>query len=113
MFLRRDRRRRASDRGWHVHAPAKRVLREHGAALVIGDHPERPFQSHARTADFTLVRFHYGRRGRRGNYSEAELRAWAARLREWREQVEVFAYFNNDWERFAPRNAVRLRELLD
>jgi uncharacterized protein YecE (DUF72 family) len=88
------------------------LLRDHGAALVIGDRPERPFQSHALTADFTLVRFHYGHRGRRGNYSETELRAWAARLRQWRERVEVFAYFNNDWETFAPRNAVRLRELL-
>lgn len=88
------------------------LLREHGAALVIGDHPERPFQSHVRTADFTLVRFHYGRRGRRGNYSEAELRDWARRIRRWRREVEVYAYFNNDWETFAPRNAVRLRELL-
>jgi uncharacterized protein YecE (DUF72 family) len=25
---------------------------------------------------------------------------------------EAFIYFNNDWERFAPRNALRLRELL-
>jgi uncharacterized protein YecE (DUF72 family) len=24
----------------------------------------------------------------------------------------VFAYFNNDWEGFAPRNAERLRSLL-
>lgn len=94
-------------------APAvEALLREHGAALVIGDHPERPFQSHARTADFTLLRFHYGRRGRRGNYSEAELRDWARRIRRWRRDVEVHAYFNNDWEGFAPRNAMRLRELL-
>ena len=30
------------------------------------------------TADFTYLRFHYGRRGRRGNYSDAELRDWAS-----------------------------------
>jgi uncharacterized protein YecE (DUF72 family) len=88
------------------------LLRAHGAALVIGDTPTRPFQSHARTADWTLVRFHWGARGRRGNYSEAELRAWAARLRAWSRETEVWAYFNNDWEGFAPRNALRLRELL-
>lgn len=87
------------------------LLRAHGVALVIGDTPQRPFQTLALTAGFTVVRFHFGRRGRRGNYSEAELRAWAARLREWRGEVEVFAYFNNDWEAFAPRNAARLREL--
>ena len=58
------------------------------------------------------MRFHYGTRGRRGNYSETELREWAARLREVRSQAEIFAYFNNDWEGFAPRNADRLRTLL-
>ncbi len=89
------------------------LLREHRAALVIGDTPERPFQTHAHTADWTLVRFHRGRRGRRGNYSDAELRAWAQRLRRWARDVDVYAYFNNDWEGFAPRNAQRLRALLD
>jgi uncharacterized protein YecE (DUF72 family) len=88
------------------------LLRRHRVALVIGDHPQRPFQSHARTADFTLVRFHYGRRGRHGNYSETELQAWARRLREWAAEVDVYGYFNNDWEGFAPRNAQRLRRLL-
>jgi uncharacterized protein YecE (DUF72 family) len=88
------------------------LLRSHAVALVIGDHPARPFQSHELTADFTLVRFHWGARGRRGNYSATELEAWAARLEEWAAQVEVFAYFNNDWETFAPRNAAALRRLL-
>jgi uncharacterized protein YecE (DUF72 family) len=58
------------------------------------------------------VRFHAGTRGLRGNYSESELREWAARLGEWSRTHEVFAYFNNDWEGFAPRNAARLRSLL-
>jgi uncharacterized protein YecE (DUF72 family) len=26
---------------------------------------------------------------------------------------ESYLYFNNDWEGFAPRNALRLRELLE
>ena len=88
------------------------MLREHGVALVIGDRPERPFQTHEMTADFTLVRFHYGARGRRGNYSERELDDWAERLGEWSRDVEVFAYFNNDWEEFAPRNALGLARRL-
>jgi uncharacterized protein YecE (DUF72 family) len=33
-------------------------------------------------------------------------------VRELRARVEVLAYFNNDWEGFAPRNAERLRSLL-
>jgi uncharacterized protein YecE (DUF72 family) len=88
------------------------ILRAYGAALVYGDHPERPWQRLELTTDWTFVRFHYGHRGRRGNYSETELREWAARLREVRSRAEIFAYFNNDWEAFAPRNALRLRALL-
>jgi uncharacterized protein YecE (DUF72 family) len=89
------------------------LLREHGAALVIGDTPERPFQAHEITADFTLIRFHYGHRGRRGNYSDRELDEWAERIREWRKSTDVYAYFNNDWEGIAVRNARGLRKRLD
>jgi uncharacterized protein YecE (DUF72 family) len=89
------------------------ALREHGVALVVGDRPEvKGFQAQVLTAGWTFVRFHYGSRGRRGNYGESELREWAALLREWRREVEVFAYFNNDWEVFAVRNALRMKELL-
>jgi uncharacterized protein YecE (DUF72 family) len=88
------------------------ILRQHHAALVIGDHPQRPFQSHEMTADWTLVRFHYGRHGRRGNYSRRELETWLRRIRQWRRRVEVFAYFNNDWEAFAVRNGLWLARAL-
>ena len=91
------------------------LLRRHRAALVIGDHPERPFQSLDATAPWRYVRFHYGSRGRRGNYSWRELEQWAQRLHGWRASNELFVYFNNDWEGFAPRNALwlgaRLQEL--
>ena len=86
------------------------LLRGHGAALVIGDHPERPFQAHELTADWMYVRFHHGSRGRRGNYSDRELDEWAERIDGWRRRVEVYAYFNNDWEGFAVRNGLALRE---
>jgi len=33
------------------------------------------------------------------------------RLRSWPAR-ETYAYFNNDWEGFAPRNALRLKQLL-
>lgn len=89
------------------------LLRERRVALVIGDHPERPFQSYEHTADWTLVRFHLGARGRRGNYSQRELETWRSRLTQWRRRVEVFAYFNNDWEGFAVRNGRWLRARME
>ena len=88
------------------------MLREHGVALVIGDHPERPFQTYEMTTDWTFIRFHYGKRGRRGNYSESELATWAERIAKWRGRVEVLAYFNNDWEGFAVKNGLWMRKAL-
>ena len=87
-------------------------LREHGVALVVGDHPARPWQAHEITADWTFIRFHYGRRGRNGNYSERELDEWSERIRGWRRRVDVFAYFNNDWEGYAVRNGLGLQARL-
>jgi uncharacterized protein YecE (DUF72 family) len=81
------------------------LLRRHGVALVIGDHPERQFQAHELTADWTFIRFHYGSRGRNGNYSETELEEWRGRIEGWRSRAEVFAYFNNDWSGYAVENA--------
>jgi uncharacterized protein YecE (DUF72 family) len=89
------------------------LLREHGAALVIGDRPQvNDFQTHELTADFTLVRFHGGTRGWNGNYSHAELDEWAERLQRWSNDVQVYAYFNNDWEGYAIENALYLKDRL-
>jgi uncharacterized protein YecE (DUF72 family) len=89
------------------------LLHTFGVALALGHDPRRPLPDPPLTADWTLIRFHYGARGRRGNYSETELREWAARIAELRAEAAVFAYFNNDWEGFAVRNGLRLRQLLE
>ncbi|MGH3042970.1 MAG: DUF72 domain-containing protein [Gaiellaceae bacterium] len=96
---------------WFV-PPVYALLREHGIALVIGDHPGTPLPAHELTADWTYVRFHHGSRGRRGNYPERELDIWARRFAAWRRPTEVFAYFNNDREGFAVRNALALSRAL-
>ena len=88
------------------------LLRSHDVALAIGDHPERQWQPWVRTADWGFVRFHYGSRGRRGNYSDAELDELAPRVKKLARGAEVFVYFNNDWEGFAVKNAARLRGLV-
>jgi uncharacterized protein YecE (DUF72 family) len=88
------------------------LLHEHGTALVIGDHPHRPFQTHELTTDWTFIRFHHGSRGRSGNYSDSELETWKRRIAARRKRAEVFAYFNNDWNAYAIRNGVWLKERL-
>jgi uncharacterized protein YecE (DUF72 family) len=96
---------------WFV-PEVEKLLRAHDVALVIGDHPERPFQTHSFTADWTLVRFHWGRRGRGGNYSATEVEEWARRIKSWRARYEVFAYFNNDWKGYAIHNGRALARAL-
>lgn len=87
-------------------------LREHGVALVIGDDPGRPFQTLERTTDWTFIRFHRGNRGRGGNYSPSEIDTWGRRIAQWRRTTEVFAYYNNDWQGYALRDANRLKKRL-
>jgi uncharacterized protein YecE (DUF72 family) len=88
------------------------LLRWHGVALAIGDHPARPWQPWTLTTGWGYVRLHYGHRGRRGNYSESELDALADRLVALAADGPLWVYFNNDWEAFAVRNARRLRALV-
>jgi uncharacterized protein YecE (DUF72 family) len=89
------------------------MLRERRVALVIGDDARRELPGGDElTTDFTFVRFHYGKRGRNGNYSRTEIEEWAARIREWRRRVAVFAYYNNDWNAYAIRNAKSLTRLV-
>jgi uncharacterized protein YecE (DUF72 family) len=88
------------------------LLRRHGAALVMGDTPRRPFQAHELTADWTFIRFHHGTRGRHSNYSEAELEEWSQRIEGWARRVDVYAYFNNDWNGYAVRNGLWLKKRL-
>jgi uncharacterized protein YecE (DUF72 family) len=87
------------------HPDVYALLREHDVALAIGDDPRRPFQTDELTADFTFLRYHYGQRGRNGNYSERELDEQAERILGLAEHVDAFVYFNNDWCGYAPRNA--------
>jgi uncharacterized protein YecE (DUF72 family) len=94
--------------GWFV-APVMDALRAAGVALTIADHPERRFQSYEATAEWRFIRFHYGSRGRGGNYSATEIQTWARRIAQWRRRDDIYAYFNNDWNGYAPANA---RELL-
>jgi uncharacterized protein YecE (DUF72 family) len=84
------------------------LLSEHRASVVIG-HDARRELPRPSVSDPVYLRFHYGARGRDGNYSRRELEQWRRRIAAWRSRHEVYAYFNNDWHGFAPRNARLLR----
>jgi uncharacterized protein YecE (DUF72 family) len=98
---------------WHVE-PIFDLLEEHGAAYCVTSGANLPCILRA-TADFVYVRLH-GPDPRRlyvGSYSDDDLRWWAGRITEWRDQGrDVFAYFNNDGYGHAVRNAETLRSIL-
>jgi uncharacterized protein YecE (DUF72 family) len=90
------------------------LLERHGAAYCVMSGARLPCVLRA-TGSFVYVRLHgpdarhlYG-----GSYSDDDLEWWADRIREWTTQGrDVFAYFNNDGDGNAVRNALSLRERL-
>lgn len=86
--------------------PIFALLAKYGVALCVHDmlprHPRRV------TADFVYLRFHGRRYG--GSYTPQQLVAHARRVRAFLEDgIDVYAYFNNDAEGHAVRNALDLR----
>jgi uncharacterized protein YecE (DUF72 family) len=98
---------------WHDEAVFQ-ILEQHQAAYCVMSGANLPCVLRA-TAPFVYLRLHgphpaqlYG-----GGYSEADLRWWAGRISEWDTSGrEVYAYFNNDGDGQAVRNAETLRAVL-
>lgn len=63
------------------------------------------------TADDIYIRFHGTKRWYLHNYSKEELQIWVDRIRESK-ATRVWAYFNNDREGFAIKNAKEFLRLL-
>jgi uncharacterized protein YecE (DUF72 family) len=90
------------------------IMERHRAAYVVMSGAGLPCVLRA-TAPFVYVRLHGPDREHlyAGSYPPEDLRWWAERMGEWRAQGrEVFAYFNNDGEGNAVRDADALRALV-
>ncbi len=81
------------------------VLRARGAALVIAE-SEKITAPVVATADWGYLRL------RREEYVDADIKAWAEKLRaqKWK---QAFVYFKHEDAGTGPKLAARLRELLD
>ncbi len=83
------------------------LLERFGVALCIHDMP--PLRI---TAKFVYLRFH-GDVDHAGDYPLETLAAWVERIQTWqRNELAVFAYFNNDAGGMAVRNALTIKRLL-
>jgi uncharacterized protein YecE (DUF72 family) len=87
------------------------LLRKYGAAFVSVSSMRMP-QNFSVTADFIYLRFHGLTGGPRHDYTCEELEPWAAHIREQTAAGrKVFAYFNNDLNVRAPKNAEMLIQM--
>jgi uncharacterized protein YecE (DUF72 family) len=82
------------------------AFRAAGAIFCSSSGPRLPDEL-VRTADDVYVRFHGVRRWYRHDYTKAELAVWAARIRASGAR-RVWAYFNNDRDGYAVKNAHEL-----
>ncbi len=86
------------------------AFREQGVIFCSCSGPRLP-DALIKTADEVYLRFHGVTRWYRHDYSRAELAVWAERIKA-SGATRVWAYFNNDRDGYAIKNAKTLRRLL-
>ena len=89
------------------------LLREVGAGICNVDSPQQTLTAHI-TSRRAYLRLHGRKHWYSYNYSDAELREIASLAQELVEKgaKRVYIFFNNDFEGYAPANALALHELL-
>lgn len=86
------------------------AFRVHGTIFCACSGPKLP-DAMIRTADDVYIRFHGPEKWYRYDYSDAELADWAERIKASGAK-RIWAYFNNDYDTHAIRNAQTLTRLL-
>jgi len=96
---------------WFSH-PVRSVLESNGAALCWADNGglRTPLW---KTAEWGYVRFHFGRAQPPSCYGVRSLETWTNRIVDnWSTHQDVYAFFNNDSNACAVRDAAKLKEML-
>lgn len=89
------------------------LLRDHRIGLVVADTAGRWPCLDAITSPVVYARLHGDTELYVSGYTEQALAVWADRVRRWREQADVYVYFDNDVKVHAPFDAQRLADLLE
>ncbi|WP_367324245.1 DUF72 domain-containing protein [Streptomyces sp. HUAS ZL42] len=85
----------------------RKILEARGAALCWADVRARPVTPLWRTTDWGYVRFHQGRAQAWPRYGRQSLETWVERISQtWSAGQDVYAYFNNDPNGAAVRDAM-------
>ncbi|UCC95979.1 MAG: DUF72 domain-containing protein, partial [Candidatus Omnitrophota bacterium] len=88
------------------------LLKNNDINLCIADSPTFS-TAEAITSSFVYLRFHGGKVLYGSEYSKEELKEWAEKAKVWLKNSKLlFAFFNNDAQGFAVKNALKFRELI-
>ncbi len=89
------------------------LLNTNNIAFVIADSGNRYPYNETLTSDFVYLRLHGREHLYATDYSDEELDDFAYKIRGWmNEDKEIWAFFNNDYNGFAVKNAARLKEMI-
>ena len=88
------------------------LLRAQGVAAVTADTAGKWPMIEEQTAGFSYVRLHGAEELYTSGYSDEGLDAWAAKVRAWGQDRDVFVYFDNDVKVHAPFDAMGLMRRL-
>jgi uncharacterized protein YecE (DUF72 family) len=98
------------DRRWYTDRTFA-LLTNAGVGLCLHDMAGSATGRRSPVGPFVYLRFHGEAYG--GRYSSQRLSAWARRIVDWSDGgLPVWVYFNNDLGGHAPRDAERLREMV-
>ncbi|MCR6641327.1 MAG: DUF72 domain-containing protein [Sporocytophaga sp.] len=96
---------------WY-HEDVYELLKKNNCAFCIYElnHHMSPVVT---TADFVYIRLHGPEEKYSGDYSPKQLNEWAESCKNWlAEGKDVYVYFDNDQNAYAPFNALSLKETL-
>ncbi len=87
-----------------------RILKKNKMAFVISDSPKWPTDI-VKSTDFIYLRFHGKPNLFKSKYSKEELKNYAQKIKKLKPKI-VFAYFNNDFEGYAVKDALIFKKIL-
>jgi len=87
------------------------ILKKYNVAFCVISAPGLPLNIEV-TSDFAYFRWHGKDDWYKYDYSKEELNGWATQIKNL-DVKNIYGYFNNDFNGFAPLNCLKLKELLE
>jgi len=87
------------------------IMKEHDVSFCVISAPGDLKEDAVKTAEPVYLRFHGKKEWYKYLYSEEELKKWTKKMKDLKAR-QVYAYFNNDYDANAPKNAEQFASLL-